>query len=99
LQVVWSVTARAEFSAIIKYIAEQDGVRNAERVHAGIGETLQTLAFMPTMGRKRPDLEPESRIFSTAPWLIVYRPLPDQAGIRVQRIVDGRRNIPNVLRS
>jgi plasmid stabilization system protein ParE len=97
LQVVWSVTARAELVAIIKYIAERDGVLNAEKVHAR-NDTVSTLAFMPTVGRKKPYLEPESRVFTAAPWLIVYRPLPNQEGIRVQRIIDGRRNVPNVLR-
>jgi plasmid stabilization system protein ParE len=98
LQVVWSVTARAELVAIIKYIAERDGALNAEKVHARINETVNTLAFMPTVGRKKPYLESESRVFTAPPWLIVYRPLPNQEGIRVQRIIDGRRNVPNVLR-
>jgi toxin ParE1/3/4 len=96
-QVVLSAKARADLQAIEDYIAEQSGPMRADMVLSRIEETMRVLAFMPGMGRIRYDLADNARTFSTAPWVIVYVPLADLDGVRILRVVDGRRDLPAVL--
>jgi plasmid stabilization system protein ParE len=60
---------------------------------------MRNLASMPGMGRReRFYLEPGSRLFPVAPWAIVYEPLSEGDGIFVERILDGRRDLPAILK-
>ena len=79
------------------YIAERDGESRAELILGRIEETIRTLAFMPGLGRARPFLNRHMRAFPVSPWLIVYTTLPDLDGIRVVRVVDGRRDLAAVF--
>ncbi len=97
LQIIVSAEARADLLALGRYIAEQDGEPRAELILGRIEETIRTIAFMPGLGRPKPYLNRSARAFPLPPWLIVYTPLPDLDGIRVIRVVDGRRDLPAVV--
>lgn len=97
-QVTYSDEARAELAALANYIADQDGKKRAEMILGRIHGTIRTLAFMPGMGQARPYLREGMRAFVVAPWTIVYVPLPELDGIRVIRVVDGRRGLPEILK-
>jgi plasmid stabilization system protein ParE len=92
-QIVLSADARADLRSIEEYITERSGRIRAEMVIGRIGETIRVLAFMPGMGRKRADLD-NAHAFPASPWLIIYRPLSDLDGIRIIRVIDGRRDLP-----
>jgi toxin ParE1/3/4 len=87
-----SPKALEDIKAIEDDIAEQSGEARADVVVARIDKAMDTLTFMPGIGNPRAYLEAGVRAFSVAPWTIYYRPLPD--GIRVLRVLDGRRNLP-----
>ncbi|HEX3672981.1 MAG TPA: type II toxin-antitoxin system RelE/ParE family toxin [Rhizomicrobium sp.] len=97
LQIIISVEARADLLQLERYIAERDGELRAELILGRIWETIRTLAFMPGLGSPRPYLNRKTRAFPSPPWLIVYAPLPSLDGIRIVRVVDGRRDLPAVL--
>jgi len=98
LRIVYSAEARADLRALEDHIAERDGQLRADMVLGRIEETIHILAFMPGMGRPRPYLREGTRAFAVAPWTVIYEPLPELDGIRVIRVVDGRRDLPEIFR-
>jgi toxin ParE1/3/4 len=97
LRIFISAEARADLLALERYVAEHDGQLRAELILGRIEESIRTLAFMPGLGRPRPYLKRGTRTFPISPWLVVYAPLPDLDGIRVVRVVDGRRDLGAVI--
>ena len=69
----------------------------ADGVIARLYRTLASLAFMPGIGRVRRDLKGAPRVFPVSPWLILYETAPGLDGIRVIRVVDGRRDLDAAL--
>jgi plasmid stabilization system protein ParE len=63
------------------------------KVAARIRQTIDNLALMPGIGRRRHYLDPASRAFPVPPWLIVYEHFPQADGVRILRIIDGRRDL------
>jgi toxin ParE1/3/4 len=93
LRIVYAEKARADLRALEEYIAAHDGQLRADMILGRIEETIGTLAFMPGMGRPRPEVEPGARAFPVSPWVIYYTALPELDGIRVVRVIDGRRDL------
>jgi plasmid stabilization system protein ParE len=96
-RIVVTSEAEADLLAISAYIAERDGSTRASQVMERIQSTFRNLAFMPGIGRSRSYLEPDRLAFSVRPWTIFYMRLPEHEGIRVLRVVDGRRNLPAIF--
>lgn len=91
--------ARGDLRDIEAWIAEHDGETHAAGVVERIWKTMNNLAFMPGMGRRdRSYLEEGARMFPVVPWIIIYEPLPDDEGILVQRILDGRRDLAAIFK-
>jgi toxin ParE1/3/4 len=97
LRIVYSAEARADLRALEDYIAAHDGQLRADMILGRIEETIGTLAFMPGMGRRRPEVEPGARAFSVSPGVIYYTRLPELDGIRVVRVMDGRRDLESLF--
>jgi plasmid stabilization system protein ParE len=95
--IVKSLAAERDLADLFDCIAEDAGVERAETILRRIEQALHNLASWPLIGRVRPDLEGAPRVFSVWPWLIFYEPREDADGILVWRILDGRRDIPNVI--
>jgi toxin ParE1/3/4 len=68
----------------------------ADEVVDRIHRTCELCATQPGIGESRPDLGAELRVLAVGPHVLVYRPLDD--GIRVLRILDGRRDYPALFR-
>jgi plasmid stabilization system protein ParE len=62
-----------------------------------VEESIRLIAFLPGMGRARAEFGRSTRSFPVSPRVIVYRPLAELDGIRILRVVDGRRDLPAVL--
>jgi plasmid stabilization system protein ParE len=88
-----SEQAEDDLHATTAYIAEQSGKLRAAQVSARLSKTMDNLAFMPGIGGRRHYLDMASRAFPIPPWLVIYEPLPENDGVRVLRIIDGRRDI------
>ena len=92
-----SPEADADMAQIGTYIAERDGAARANAAVERIQRTMRNLAAMPGMGRRRSYLNPKQRAFPAPPWIIYYEMLPEGDGIRVVRIIDGRRDLPRLF--
>ncbi|MEM7792044.1 MAG: type II toxin-antitoxin system RelE/ParE family toxin [Verrucomicrobiota bacterium] len=82
------------------FIAEDDPSA-ADQMLDFIEVQLQGLASSPTMGRVRYDLWPDAMCFPIFKnswrmrYMVFYRSIP--GGIEVARIIEGHRDIPNIL--
>jgi len=96
-RVVKSREAQADFNRLYAWIAEDSGEARADSVVARLDVAMRRLARHPRLGRLRQDLQGGPRSLTVAPWLIIYRPLPEDGGIRVLHIIDSRRDIAALL--
>jgi plasmid stabilization system protein ParE len=92
-----SLAAERDLDDLFDYIATESGATRAQAVLRRIGATLESLAAMPAIGRVRGDLDGGPRSFTTWPWVIIYDALIDGRGILVWRILDGRRDLANLV--
>jgi plasmid stabilization system protein ParE len=96
---VLSPEALDDLAAIAEYIASRSGTDRASRVVDRISRAISAISFAPNAGRGCPNLDGEPLLFPVRPWLILYEPKPDLAGIYVLRVFDGRRDLPEIFRS
>ena len=96
-QIVLSREAERDLDALFDWIAIDSGVDRASAILRRLEETLDLLAATPRIGRVRHDLDGQPRTFSVWPWVIVYEPLVSGTGVAVWRIVDGRRDLPQII--
>jgi toxin ParE1/3/4 len=89
----------ADILEIDEVIRARDGALRADAIVARIMATIRTLSRTPGIGSARPYLAVDARAFSIRPWIVIYSALPDQEGIRVRRVLDGRRDIGAILRA
>jgi toxin ParE1/3/4 len=94
-RVVRTPRAEEDLQEIWLYIAAEN-VEAADRILDQIGVRLERLTEHPEMGPARPDIAADMRILPAENYLILYRLL--DGIVEVVRIVDGRRNIPDILR-
>ena len=96
-KILFSRRARADLLEIEAYISDRDGQQRGELVIGRLRETIRTLGYRPGIGSSRAYLDRESRAFPVGPWIVIYLPLPALDGIRVRRVIDGRRDLKNIL--
>lgn len=73
------------------------GPNAARKFARRFDRSIRNLADFPELGRLRPDVIGSPRSLSLHPWILFYEPLQDRKGIRVLRVIDGRRDIEEVL--
>jgi toxin ParE1/3/4 len=88
--------AKSDLLSLWRRVAE-DGHSplNAERFLWKLDTHCQNLAEVPFMGIARPDIAPDIRSFSTAPYTIYYRLVSD--GVEIMRVIHQARALQNVL--
>jgi toxin ParE1/3/4 len=74
----------------------------AERYFDRMEAKTNLLQSQPRMGARRPDIRPSTRVLIEAPYLLLYRTDPDRdegpiATVEIIRVVDGRRNLSEIL--
>ena len=87
-------SAEQDLSELVRYIAS-DNPDAADRFFAAVRERYQQLTGNPGMGRLRPDIGTEIRIFPLDGYIVIYRPIPD--GILILRFLSGRRDLDALL--
>ncbi|PVM90743.1 type II toxin-antitoxin system RelE/ParE family toxin [Caulobacter endophyticus] len=95
--VVHSREAQRDFRRLYAWIAHDGGKARARRVLGRLDHAIEKLARRPRLGPVRSDFDGQPRSFSVPPWLIVYEPLSDGAGIQVLRILDSRQDIAALM--
>jgi toxin ParE1/3/4 len=85
--------AEADLLEIWLYIA-QDSLRAADRLLDRIAAQCRLLADNPRLGRSRPEIAPDARVWVVGRYLVLYRAQDD--GIEVVRVVHGAREIEQI---
>ncbi len=97
--VTLTVEAERDIEDIYRYIAENDGVTNAERVLAGLEGACRGLAQFPARGNFPKELLPlgirEYREAHYKPYRIIYRIIGQN--VVVYCVLDGRRDMQSLL--
>jgi toxin ParE1/3/4 len=86
--------ARRDVQQIWAYIAE-DNEPAARRLIAGFHRKFEFLSANPRAGRCRDDIRRELRSFAVGDYVIFYRII--KAGVRIMRVIHGRRDLPRLL--
>jgi plasmid stabilization system protein ParE len=96
--VFWTQTAKQDLTRIIDYIAADSEIQ-ARSIYLAIKEKADNLGEMPLKGRVVPELRYYSiltyRELISPPWRIIYE--IDDARIWVHAVIDGRRNVEDIL--
>jgi plasmid stabilization system protein ParE len=96
-EVRYSAKARNDFVRLALWVALDSGEGRAQGVVDRITTTLERLARRPRLGRSDATMQREPHVFSVRPWKIIYRPLSNEAGIHVLRILDSRQDISALI--
>jgi toxin ParE1/3/4 len=101
VDLVWSPKAREDLIEIYLYIGSESPSA-AERIFQALQSKAESLAVYPRSGARRTDIRPSTRMLVEKPYLILYETHPDSEEGRIDqveivRIVDGRRNLKNLL--
>lgn len=97
-KILWTNTAKADLIEIIEYIA-QDSIESSIEQYEKIKKVTAQLAKFPKQGRIIPELSKQNifkyREMVIPPWRLMYK--IEQKTIFIMAIIDGRRNIEDIL--
>jgi toxin ParE1/3/4 len=88
--------AAADLEEIADYIARDNPIRAATFV-AELEAKCHAVAEMPELYPARPGLAPGLRVAVHDRYLVLYRDLPLDDTVRVERVLHGARNLPRLL--
>ena len=91
--------ALEEIDELFLWISVDTGPNAAEAFVKRLEKTTQNLAAFPKLGRVRAEVPGGLRSFAVHPWVLFYEPLEGRRGIRLLRVVDGRRNLAELFGS
>lgn len=95
----WSVDAADELAQIVKYIREHSSKKTASDVYNRIKVKVDSTMSVPESGRIVPELSTiginDIHEFIENPWRIFYKVVGQE--IRIISIIDGRRNLEEIL--
>jgi len=99
MRILWSKDASDDLTEIISFIAERSGKKVARRIYSRIQEKVESITEFPATGRIVPELTSigitEIHELIEPPWRIFYRIYQNE--VRILSVVDGRRNIEEIL--
>ena len=91
-----SPRAAADLEEIADYIARDNPVRAATFVDE-LEPKCRAVAASPELNPARNDLAPGMRMAVHGRYLVLYRDLPDEDTVRIERVLHGVRNLPRLL--
>lgn len=95
-RLVLSPRAVLDLEEIAEYIARDNPVRAASFV-AESEAKCRAVAASPELYPARSDLAPGLRMAVHGRYLVLYRDLPAENAVRVERVVHGSRNLPRLV--
>ena len=101
VKLLWSPEAREDLIDIYEYIGI-DNPSAADRIFDAVQAKVESLIRYPRIGVRRPEIRLSTRILIEGPYLILYETHPDTDdgtidAVEIVRIVDGHRNLNNLL--
>jgi toxin ParE1/3/4 len=91
-----SPRAAADLEDIAEYIARDNPERAATFIEE-LEATCRAVAATPDIYPARPDLAPGLRMAVHGRYLVLFRELPGQSAVRVERVLHGARNLPRLI--
>ncbi|HEY6431253.1 MAG TPA: type II toxin-antitoxin system RelE/ParE family toxin [Acetobacteraceae bacterium] len=91
-----SPRAVTDLEEIADYIARDNPVRAASFV-AELEAKCRAIVETPALYPARTDLAPGLRMAVHGRYLVLYRDLPDENTVRVERVLHSARNLPRLL--
>ena len=91
-----SPRAASDLEEIADYIARDNPVRAATFI-AELEAKCRAVAATPELYPARPDLAPGLRMAVHGRYLVLYRDLPGEDTVRVERVLHSARNLPRLL--
>ena len=91
-----SPRAAADLEDIAEYIARDNPERAATFVEE-LEAKCRAVAAAPDIYPARPDLAPGLRMAVHVRYLVLFRELPGQNAVRVERVLHGARNLPRLI--
>jgi toxin ParE1/3/4 len=91
-----SPRAAADLEDIAEYIARDNPERAATFVEE-LEAKCRAVAAAPDIYPARPDLAPGLRMAVHGRYLVLFRELPGQTAMRVERVLHGARNLPRLI--
>jgi toxin ParE1/3/4 len=91
-----SPRAAADLEEIAEYIARDNPVRAASFV-AELEVKCRAVADAPDLYPARADVAPGLRMAVHGRYLVLYRDLPGENAVRVERVLHSARNLPQLL--
>ncbi len=92
-----SPRAVADLEEITDYIARENPARAASFV-AELETKCSAVAAAPEFYPARTDLAPGLRMAPHGRYLVLFRELPNENTVRVERVLHGARNLPRLIR-
>lgn len=101
VKLIWSPQAEDDVISIYVEIGLHQP-QAAERYYKQFRQKVGLLAAQPRLGQRHPEIAPTARMLVQAPYVILYETIPDTDQepvhtIHIVRVVDGRRDLPNLL--
>ena len=91
-----SPRAAADLEEIADYIARDNPVR-AARLVVELEGKCRGVAPSPELYPARTDLAPGLRMAVHGRYLVLYRDLPGEDTVRIERVLHGARNLPRLI--
>jgi len=99
VRIVWSTSAAQDLDDIVSWILAHHSTHHAESFVDMIDTSVTQLLQQPESGRVIPELERQNitkyREVVTPPWRLFYT--IDRDRLLIHAIIDGRRNIEDIL--
>jgi toxin ParE1/3/4 len=95
-RLLFSPRAAADLEEIADYIARDNPVRAASFV-AELEATCRAVAASPEFYPTRADLASGLRMAVHGRYLVLYRDLPGENTVRVERVLHSARNLPRLI--
>jgi toxin ParE1/3/4 len=98
-KVFWSFDAKTGLAEIVGYIKETSGVKVARQIYNRLQQKIEKSTTYPESSRIVPELAEigvvEYQEIIESPWRVFFRTADDE--VRIVSIIDGRRNVEEVL--
>jgi toxin ParE1/3/4 len=91
-----SPRAASDLEEIAEYIARDNPTRAASFI-AELEATCRAVAASPEIHPLRGDLAAGLRMAAYGRYLVLYRDLPGENTVRIERVLHGARNLPRLL--
>lgn len=93
-RIVWRRTAVNDLNEIYDYIAEST-LNRAESFVVELKDKVEFIAENPIIGEAKMPNHPAIRVFPYKRYILLFRPLDDEQGIEILRIIHGARDYQN----